>query len=33
MRESDLGAAALVLYEGEHALIAGPARSGKSTRC
>ena len=31
VRESDLGAAELVLYEGEHALIAGPARSGKST--
>ncbi|MEU8242692.1 FtsK/SpoIIIE domain-containing protein [Actinoplanes missouriensis] len=31
VQESDLGAAALVLYEGDHALIAGPARSGKST--
>jgi len=30
MRESDLGVAELVLYEGEHALVAGPARSGKS---
>jgi S-DNA-T family DNA segregation ATPase FtsK/SpoIIIE len=29
--ESDLGRAALTLYEGEHALIAGPARSGRST--
>ena len=31
VRESDLGVAELVLYEGEHALVAGPARSGKST--
>jgi S-DNA-T family DNA segregation ATPase FtsK/SpoIIIE len=31
VRESDLGVAGLVLYEGEHALVAGPARSGKST--
>jgi S-DNA-T family DNA segregation ATPase FtsK/SpoIIIE len=31
IRESDLGVAALALYEGEHALIAGPARSGRST--
>jgi S-DNA-T family DNA segregation ATPase FtsK/SpoIIIE len=31
VRESDLGVAQLVLYEGEHALVAGPARSGKST--
>jgi S-DNA-T family DNA segregation ATPase FtsK/SpoIIIE len=31
MRESDLEVAELVLYEGEHALVAGPARSGKST--
>jgi DNA segregation ATPase FtsK/SpoIIIE, S-DNA-T family len=31
VRESDLAAAELVLYEGEHALVAGPARSGKST--
>ncbi len=30
VRESDLAAAELVLYEGEHALVAGPARSGKS---
>lgn len=31
VRESDLGVAKLLLYEGEHALVAGPARSGKST--
>jgi S-DNA-T family DNA segregation ATPase FtsK/SpoIIIE len=31
MRESDLDVAELVLYEGEHALVTGPARSGKST--
>ncbi|MEU4426119.1 FtsK/SpoIIIE domain-containing protein [Actinoplanes sp. NPDC024001] len=31
VRESDLEAAPLVLYEGDHALIAGPARCGKST--
>jgi S-DNA-T family DNA segregation ATPase FtsK/SpoIIIE len=31
VRESDLSIAELVLYEGEHALVAGPARSGKST--
>ena len=31
LRESDLTAAALMLYEGEHVTIAGPARSGKST--
>ena len=31
VRESDLEGAALVLYEGEHALITGPARCGKST--
>jgi S-DNA-T family DNA segregation ATPase FtsK/SpoIIIE len=31
VQESDLGAASLVLYEGDHALIAGPARCGKST--
>ena len=31
IRESDLGIAALMLYEGEHALLAGPARCGKST--
>ncbi|MEA2233928.1 MAG: segregation ATPase FtsK/SpoIIIE, family [Solirubrobacteraceae bacterium] len=31
VRESDLAIAELVLYEGEHALVAGPARSGKST--
>ncbi|WP_306214871.1 FtsK/SpoIIIE domain-containing protein [Actinoplanes sp. RD1] len=31
IRESDLRPAALTLYEGEHALIAGPARCGKST--
>jgi len=31
VRESDLGVAELVLYEGEHALVAGPARSGMST--
>jgi DNA segregation ATPase FtsK/SpoIIIE, S-DNA-T family len=30
MRESDLEVAQLVLYEGEHALVTGPARSGKS---
>jgi S-DNA-T family DNA segregation ATPase FtsK/SpoIIIE len=30
VRESDLGLAELVLYEGEHAIVAGPARSGKS---
>jgi S-DNA-T family DNA segregation ATPase FtsK/SpoIIIE len=30
MRESDLEVAELVLYEGEHAIVAGPARSGKS---
>jgi S-DNA-T family DNA segregation ATPase FtsK/SpoIIIE len=30
MRESDLGAAELALYDGEHAIVAGPARSGKS---
>jgi S-DNA-T family DNA segregation ATPase FtsK/SpoIIIE len=29
--EHDLGPASLVVYEGEHALIAGPARSGKTT--
>jgi DNA segregation ATPase FtsK/SpoIIIE, S-DNA-T family len=29
--ERTLSAAGLVVYEGEHALIAGPARSGKST--
>jgi DNA segregation ATPase FtsK/SpoIIIE, S-DNA-T family len=31
VRESDLEVAELVLYEGEHALVAGPARSGKSS--
>jgi S-DNA-T family DNA segregation ATPase FtsK/SpoIIIE len=31
VRESNLEVAELVLYEGEHALIAGPARSGKSS--
>lgn len=31
LRGSDLTTAALELYEGEHALVAGPARSGKST--
>jgi S-DNA-T family DNA segregation ATPase FtsK/SpoIIIE len=31
IRESDLRVAELVLYEGEHALVAGPARSGKSS--
>ncbi|WP_052720807.1 FtsK/SpoIIIE domain-containing protein [Actinoplanes rectilineatus] len=31
IRESDLTAGQLVLYEGDHALIAGPARCGKST--
>jgi S-DNA-T family DNA segregation ATPase FtsK/SpoIIIE len=31
VRESDLEGAALVLYEGEHALVTGPARCGKST--
>jgi S-DNA-T family DNA segregation ATPase FtsK/SpoIIIE len=30
VRESDLEVAELVLYEGEHAIVAGPARSGKS---
>jgi S-DNA-T family DNA segregation ATPase FtsK/SpoIIIE len=30
MREADLDVAELVLYEGEHAIVAGPARSGKS---
>ncbi|WP_144711362.1 FtsK/SpoIIIE domain-containing protein [Curtobacterium pusillum] len=29
--EDDLGTAALEVYEGEHVLVAGPARSGKST--
>jgi S-DNA-T family DNA segregation ATPase FtsK/SpoIIIE len=31
VRESDLEVAELVLYEGEHALVAGPPRSGKSS--
>jgi DNA segregation ATPase FtsK/SpoIIIE, S-DNA-T family len=31
MAEADLSPAPLVAYEGEHALVAGPARSGKST--
>jgi S-DNA-T family DNA segregation ATPase FtsK/SpoIIIE len=31
VRESDLGTAVLEVYEGEHVLVAGPARSGKST--
>jgi S-DNA-T family DNA segregation ATPase FtsK/SpoIIIE len=31
IRESDLQPAGLLLYEGEHALVAGPARCGKST--
>jgi S-DNA-T family DNA segregation ATPase FtsK/SpoIIIE len=31
IRESDLDVARLLLYEGEHALVAGPARCGKST--
>jgi S-DNA-T family DNA segregation ATPase FtsK/SpoIIIE len=31
VRESDLEIATLTLYEGEHALVAGPARCGKST--
>ncbi|MHA7219107.1 FtsK/SpoIIIE domain-containing protein [Arthrobacter sp. MDT1-48-3] len=31
LQESDLSPAFLEVYEGEHALIAGPARSGKST--
>ncbi|MET0496619.1 MAG: FtsK/SpoIIIE domain-containing protein [Actinoplanes sp.] len=31
IRESDLDVAALTLYEGEHALVAGPSRSGRST--
>ena len=31
LRESDLTAATVTLYEGEHVTIAGPARSGKST--
>jgi S-DNA-T family DNA segregation ATPase FtsK/SpoIIIE len=30
LRESDLQTAELLLYEGEHAIVAGPARSGKS---
>jgi S-DNA-T family DNA segregation ATPase FtsK/SpoIIIE len=30
VRESDLDVAELMLYEGEHALVTGPARSGKS---
>lgn len=30
IRESDLAVARLALYEGEHAAVAGPARSGKS---
>ncbi|MCW2607286.1 MAG: putative FtsK/SpoIIIE family protein, partial [Frankiales bacterium] len=31
VRESDLGPAVLTLYEGEHALVAGPARCGSTT--
>lgn len=31
VREDTLGTAFLELYEGEHALVSGPARSGKST--
>jgi S-DNA-T family DNA segregation ATPase FtsK/SpoIIIE len=31
IRETDLSPAFLEIYEGEHAVIAGPARSGKST--
>ena len=31
IRETDLSPAFLEIYEGEHALLAGPARSGKST--
>ena len=31
IRESDLGLAEIDVYEGEHVLVAGPARSGKST--
>jgi S-DNA-T family DNA segregation ATPase FtsK/SpoIIIE len=31
IREADLSPAFLEIYEGEHALVAGPARSGKST--
>lgn len=31
IREADLGPASLEIYDGEHVLIAGPARSGKST--
>ncbi|MCO8277495.1 FtsK/SpoIIIE domain-containing protein [Actinoplanes sp. TRM 88003] len=31
VRESDLDVTGFSLYEGEHALVAGPARSGKST--
>ena len=31
IRESDLGVGFLELYEGEHVLVAGPVRSGKST--
>jgi S-DNA-T family DNA segregation ATPase FtsK/SpoIIIE len=30
LRESDLQTAELMLYEGEHVIVAGPARSGKS---
>ena len=31
VRESDLGTAEIDVYEGEHVLVTGPARSGKST--
>lgn len=31
IRESDLGPGVLEVYEGEHLLVSGPARSGKST--
>ena len=31
VRESDLGTATIDVYEGEHVLVTGPARSGKST--
>ncbi|HEX8101646.1 MAG TPA: FtsK/SpoIIIE domain-containing protein [Solirubrobacteraceae bacterium] len=31
VREADFGTAELVLYEGEHVLVAGPPRSGRST--
>ena len=31
LRDADFSAAGMVLYEGEHALVSGPSRSGKST--